>query len=151
MQLHTKLLADVAARWPPGDEETADVTAFGSPPAGVADRGLLVSLLLHAADLCTPAMAVAPSRVASQRLSLEFEAQADAELALGLPVSVLRAPDGEAKARMELSFLRFLVLPLYTLLADILPTLEFVLAPLRANTEAWERARLLDDGANRAA
>jgi hypothetical protein len=71
------------------------------------DRQLLVSYLLHTADLCNPLLPPALSRRIAATLSQEFEAQAAAESAAGVPVSVMLAADDAAKAKMEIGFLDY--------------------------------------------
>lgn len=72
-------------------------------------------------------------------LSAEFHAQAEREAAAGLPVTVALARTPAAKARMELSFLRFVVAPLYIQLAELAPQLAETLLLLDANSALPER------------
>ena len=68
-------------------------------------RTMLVSYLLHCADLCTPLLPHARSKSVAAALATEFEAQAACERAAGLPVTVMLAADAAAKARQEISFI----------------------------------------------
>ena len=99
--------------------------------------GRIIPRRLHCADLCNPLYPPSVSRRNAEALSAEFEEQAAAEKALGLPVSVMQAPDRAAKARMELSFINFVVRPLFKTLADSVPRLAFLLARIDANVAAW--------------
>lgn len=65
------------------------------------DRQLLVSFLLHCADLSNPLSDFDSSRKVSDRVSTEFNNQAELERKKGLPVTVMEATDGAAKAKME--------------------------------------------------
>jgi hypothetical protein len=65
------------------------------------DRCLLISLLLHAADLCTPLFPPPVSRRISDELSVEFARQAELERAQGLPVTVMIAHDDVGKAKVR--------------------------------------------------
>lgn len=106
-------------------------------PRCVQERTLLAAFLLHCADLTN---VVAPPPLSARRaslLSLEFEAQADAERAAGLPVTVLLAPDDLAKARMETSFILYVCRPLFEQLVAISPPLAFLLDAMDANVAAW--------------
>ncbi len=62
---------------------------------------LLVSFLLHCADLCNPLLPPALSMRIANTLGREFDAQAEAERAAGLPVTVMLAHDMGSKAKME--------------------------------------------------
>lgn len=160
MAQHARLLADAAACWPlpvleppsaclplslTPSSVVARVSAVAaacatatSPPRSLDERALLISLLLHSADLSSPLMPVPSSRRVTGLLDLEYAAQAEVEAALGLPASVPVAFDSVAKAQMELSFLRFVVLPLYCCLAELLPQLAPLLASIADNVAAWE-------------
>jgi hypothetical protein len=62
---------------------------------------LLVSFLLHCADLCNPLLPPALSMRIANTLGREFDSQAEAERAAGLPVTVMLAHDTGSKAKME--------------------------------------------------
>jgi hypothetical protein len=67
----------------------------------VEDRQLLICFILHCADLCNPLLPPALSVRIANALGREFDAQADAERAAGLPVTVMLAADAGSKAKME--------------------------------------------------
>jgi hypothetical protein len=118
---HKDLLARVAARVAVATADAAAAAAAaradadaGAPPAPRAsvhargfsrdepeDRQLLVSFLLHSADLCNPLLPPPLSRRIAATLSAEFEAQARAESGAGVAVTVMLASDDVAKAKME--------------------------------------------------
>jgi cAMP-specific phosphodiesterase 4 len=126
MSAHKTLLASVSARaaaaaaaaaTPAGGDASA-----GSPPKAAAqqqqpgasagfdphstdDRLLLISFLLHSADLCNPLLPPAMSRRIAADLNREFSAQADMERAAGMPVTVMLATDEVAKAKLEVGFI----------------------------------------------
>ena len=129
MAAHKELLARVTAATAaePADEATVPE----------ATRITLVSFVLHCADLCCPLLPPAMSRRIADDLSREFAAQADAERAACLPVTVMEAADELQKARMELGFLDFVVRPLFAKLVDVEPTLRDCLARIDANRRMW--------------
>jgi hypothetical protein len=154
MSVHKALLARVAARV----AESADpAAAERAVSGGVADesapqhhdgggfaaktaedRQLLVSFLLHTADLCNPLLPPPLSRRLATDLGREFAAQADAERAAGLPVTVMLASDDAARARLEMGFIEFCVRPLYVTLAALAPRLGArCLLRIDANRAAW--------------
>lgn len=65
------------------------------------DRQLLVSFLLHCADLSNPLSSFDSSKKVSDRVSVEFNTQAELERKKGLPVTVMESTDGASKAKME--------------------------------------------------
>ena len=167
MSVHRKLLADTQELCDAAEAEAgaaaaaaADApqspsfaaAAASTPPPAVAPqpfrggddvpperRTLAVSFLLHCADLCCPLMDVRASQRVAASLSLEFASQAAAEARLGLPITVVVAENAAAKAKLELSFLRFVVSPLFACLARAVPRLHGLLGRVHANTDAWQR------------
>lgn len=73
------------------------------------DRQLLVTLLMHSADLCNPTLEPEMSRRLAECVSREFEAQAQLERAAGQQVSVMLAATPHSKAAQEISFAKFVV------------------------------------------
>lgn len=65
------------------------------------DRQLLVTLLVHSADLCNPTLEPPLSRRLAESVSAEFEAQAAVERASGQPVTVMLAGTPHLKAAQE--------------------------------------------------
>ena len=111
------------------------------------------------ADLHTPLLAPALSRRVAASLHSEFEAQAHAEIAAGIAVSVMLAHDMTARARNELGFIVAIVRPLCACgtrdaaerdgradalsaavhkLSLIAPPLAPLLLRIDANARAWE-------------
>jgi len=159
MSLHGELLARVTARVasqreaaaadaqpPDASRPRRSSTTPGAAlaPAGgfrrdsVEDRRLLVSFLLHCADLCNPLLPFALSRRIAGELEAEFAKQAALERAAGLQVSVMLSTDTASKARNELGFIKAVVTPLYRTLADVSPPLRACLALIDANCAQWE-------------
>ena len=71
------------------------------------DRALLVSFVLHCADLSCPLFPPAMSRRIADELSREFASQAERERAENLPVTVMVAADEVGKAKMEVGFIDY--------------------------------------------
>jgi hypothetical protein len=162
MSVHKALLARVAARVGEsadaaaaeraaggggsggGGGNAADAVAVPHPNGGgfaartADDRQLLVCFLLHNADLCNPLLPPPLSRRLATDLGREFNAQADAERAAGLPVTVMLAADDGARAKLEVGFIEFCVRPLYVTLAALAPKLGArCLTRIDANRAAW--------------
>lgn len=99
MSSHKGLVAVVSAR-----VEAADATLSGDvgfDKASLEDRQLLVSFLLHCADLNNPLSPPEQSLRVASLVSAEFNRQAELERAADLQVSVMTAHDSVTKAKME--------------------------------------------------
>jgi hypothetical protein len=121
-----------------GAAHAAGAGAAGFRRESVDDRRLLVCYLLHCADLCNPLLPFPLSRRIANTLETEFAAQAALERAQELPVSVMLAQTDVAKARNEVGFIKAVVKPLYTTLADVAPPLRACLARMDATCAQWE-------------
>lgn len=91
------------------------------------ERVLTVQILVHCADLHTPTLEPKISRRIAESLGREFERQAELEKAAGLKVTVMLAGTAQAKAGMEISFIQFVVRPLWATLARLFPDLRLFL------------------------
>ena len=130
MSTHKELLARVTAVMAAGEAADEAVPE--------ATRITLVSFVLHCSDLCNPLLPPSLSRRIAYDLGREFAAQADAERAARLPVTVMEAADEVQKSKMELGFLDFVVRPLFAKLVDMEPTLSECLTRIDANRSMWQ-------------
>jgi hypothetical protein len=103
MSVHKDLLAKVVLR--ATRETVRRAGAGGFSRASIDDRGLLVSFLLHCADLCNPVLPPALSYRIAMELGKEFSRQAELEHAAGLPITVMLADTAVGKAKLELGFI----------------------------------------------
>lgn len=112
MSTHKTLLAGVEARLATpadatgvrvsGEDEDGGAMHAGSFSRDSAeDRQLLVSFLLHCADLCNPLLPPALSQRIADDLGREFSAQATLERRAGLPVTVMLADGDASKAKVR--------------------------------------------------
>lgn len=104
------------------------------------ERGELVAVLVHTADLSGQAYPLPVARNWNNRILGEFRAQAAKERERGLPVApVMASLDTPlACARLQLSFVSNIVQPLWHRLADLLPGLEAPLGHLQAVRDMYE-------------
>lgn len=135
MKHHTRLLADLAV--------VCSVDDFASVADG---RQLLLTMIIHGSDLGNLA---APREVALKwvdRVCEEFTDQARKSVALGLfvPPHIINLEEEVMRCRLQMNFLDYLVLPLWSTITSILPDARSWLDHLRANREYFgERAALL--------
>ena len=154
MSVHKDLLVRVAAKVKAVQEEAAaaeeastdggqDVSFcsvasdFCFPTGSTDDRALLVAFLLHCADLHNPLLPPTMSQRIAGELSREFAAQAAQEQAASLPVTVMLGTTELQRAQMEISFIDFVVQPLYATLLTIVPLLADVAERIETNRECW--------------
>eukprot|EP00004_Rigifila_ramosa_P003116 TRINITY_DN1326_c0_g1_i5.p1 TRINITY_DN1326_c0_g1~~TRINITY_DN1326_c0_g1_i5.p1 ORF type:complete len:1469 (-),score=315.52 TRINITY_DN1326_c0_g1_i5:74-4432(-) len=104
------------------------------------DRHMLVSLLLHSADLSNPVRPPAISRVWVYRLKDEFAQQVQKEKESGLPVTSFMdvGNDELLIAKNEIGFIDFVCRPLWTSLVNFLPELEHRIATMNENKAYWQ-------------
>jgi hypothetical protein len=104
------------------------------------DRNELVATLVHTADLSGQAYPTALSRNWTARILGEFRSQAAKERALGLPVAPFMASLDTpiACARLQLSFVSNIVLPLWQRVADLLPGMAEPVSNLNASRLMFE-------------
>ncbi len=112
MAQHKELLASVTAKVEAthGTEGTRRLSLDGDgrarrfPSATDDDRALFVSFLLHCADLHNPLLPPPLSQRVAGELAREFAAQADAEVAQKLPVTVMLGHTELARMQLEVGF-----------------------------------------------
>ena len=107
------------------------------PTGSTDDRALLVAFLLHCADLHNPLLPPKLSQRIAGELAREFAAQAEKELAAALPVTVMLASSELQRAQLEVSFLDYVVAPLFATLCDVCPLLRPLIARIEDNRECW--------------
>ena len=112
--------------------------------------GALTSHLVHTADLSGTASPLHIARQWAARILNEFTVQANAEVARGYPqtphmicLQTLAGEGGEGSsalmaARMQVTFVRAIVLPLYIALSRVVPELDEPLANIRAAREHFD-------------
>jgi len=99
----------------------------------------LCCVLLHAADVSNPGK---PAHLAKHWAVLvvkEFFNQGAQEKLLGLPISPNCDPKATAMENVQIGFIRFIVLPFFTQLAEFLPQVGVQCVPqLHANLAYWQ-------------
>lgn len=112
-----------------------------------SDRRLMTSTLLHAADLSTPLMPFDMSVRLARALYTEFKAQRDLEEQKQLPLTAMVATDDADMSKKEIGFLKFVVRPLFVVVSDLCPELEYTVGRIDDNLKVWEGLSMLDSTA----
>lgn len=135
MKHHTKLLSELAL--------VGSVSEFENVPEG---RQLMLNMIIHGSDLASVGR---PLRVALkwvERVCAEFTQQAarSAELGINVPPHLLNLQDEGTRCRLQMSFIDYLVAPLWTTISALVPAASETLDNLRANRLYFgEQAALL--------
>ena len=112
----------------------------GFSPQQNADQQLLISVLLHAADLSNPTREWETSKMWASLVSIEFNAQVEAEKEMKLPFLPFMSTDtDESKAKQESSFIEFIIEPMWKDVVEFLPQLNFCLENVATNKANWKQ------------
>ncbi|KAG7383556.1 Calcium/calmodulin-dependent 3',5'-cyclic nucleotide phosphodiesterase 1B [Phytophthora boehmeriae] len=110
----------------------------------VGDKKLLLKMILHTCDVSNPAKDREIMLRWTDRVVEEFFIQGEMEKQLSLPVSPFMDRDTIVLKKMQVGFADFIVAPLFSVWAQILPNINAVAyRNLLANREFW--ASLSDD------
>eukprot|EP00890_Picochlorum_soloecismus_P003868 jgi/Picsp_1/4482/NSC_06703-R1_3 5 -cyclic nucleotide phosphodiesterase family protein len=102
------------------------------------DRLLLLSMILHAADISNP---VRPINIASKWANMvtrEFFAQGDLEKSKGYPVSPMCDRQGTFLPETQVKFIEFIVAPYYNLMEKIFPEFACLTQRIEQNKQYWK-------------
>ena len=113
------------------------------------DRALLVDSMIHLADLSNP---VVPFRISEKWADLivaEYYDQHLAEKKLGLPSQpfMTKHPDDRgAKAQLEVNFIDFVVMPIWTVMSEFFVGLKGRVSELKVNRQLWVDMKAEEEG-----
>ena len=107
------------------------------------DRQLVINLVVHSSDLSAQVMDFSIASLWEARVTAEFIAQNEMEQSLGVPVTPLMVGLSDHQKRFEkhLSFLHYVMLPLWDVVSDVLPPMQQCLDSLNNNKDKY-RLRL---------
>jgi hypothetical protein len=115
--------------------KAAQAADFG---AQRGDGGVLLSLILKAADTGFAAKSTSVYSFWVNRMLKELAALADLEAKASLPVTGIAAnASSERKSALQLNHLNFIVLPAYACLSDLVPRMRVTGEFIRANKNFW--------------
>ena len=105
------------------------------------DRQLVLNLVVHSSDLSAQVMDFAIASQWEARVTAEFIAQNAMETSLGVPVTPLMIGLHDHTRRFEkhISFLHFVMQPLWDVVADVMPPMQQCLDSLNANKDRYKQ------------
>lgn len=101
-------------------------------------KGEIFDYLIHCADLAHNTKEFHINRKWTKLLMDEFFAQGDAEKAQNLPVSFLCDRDTTNVNKSQVSFNSGIIIPTFTVLANMFEGLNFIVASAKDNLEKWK-------------
>jgi hypothetical protein len=113
-------------------------------PNNAEQRRFLLSVFVHAADLGNPVLPTAQCQAWAFRVVSEFHRQYEREKAEGLPFApfmACRPQDTREVAKLQISFINYVVAPMWTAMASVLPQLRPRIDQLQENLEHWQTLR----------
>jgi hypothetical protein len=102
-----------------------------------AARDVIMSTLLHSADISNPCKDWPSSHRWSSLILEEFLSQGDMEKSWQLPVSPNRDRDTTNHAQLNLNFIDFIVSPIFVALRQLVPGVELCCQRLISNRHQW--------------
>lgn len=93
---------------------------------------------LHLADVSNPAKPIEIAVRSTELVMQEFFAQGDLEKHLGIPISLLCDRENSNILESQVGFIKYVVLPLFELWAELMPEFKETLTYLNQNLEFWE-------------
>ena len=113
----------------------------GSAPGARANRRFFIDMFVHAADVSNSCKPWNASRSWSLLIQDEFYQQGDRERDEGMPVAAMFDRNKNSFAVGQLNFSEHLVMPLFSVLADIFPPVETLCKNALSNMEEWAKIR----------
>ena len=125
---------------------------FKSPeevdPDNAEQRKFLLSMFVHAADLGNAVLPTKQCEAWAKRVVSEFHRQSEREKAEGLPFApfmACRPEDTREVAKLQISFINYVVAPMWGAMAAVIPKLKSRVVQLQDNLEHWQRCRDLPE------
>jgi hypothetical protein len=98
----------------------------------------LINYIVHSADISNPAKNFDIYSNWTNLVVMEFFNQGDLEKKQNLPVSFLCDRDVSDVPRSQIGFIKGIVLPLFNIIVEIIPDLQFYVTKLTTNLEIWK-------------
>lgn len=98
----------------------------------------LMCWILHTADISNPAKPLEMATFWADRCLEEFFEQGDREKKLKLAISPMCNRETTSTPQTQIGFIKFIVLPTYKLMAEMLPAVDMCVSILDSNLKYWE-------------
>lgn len=99
----------------------------------------ILNYMIHLADISNPAKTRPLAIYWAERALAEFFLQGDLERSLNLPISPLCDQENTNLATSQRDFIRYVILPSYEVLGNIIPgVVNEILPMIKNNLEYWE-------------
>mmetsp|Transcript_150637 Transcript_150637/g.419914 ORF Transcript_150637/g.419914 Transcript_150637/m.419914 type:complete len:519 (+) Transcript_150637:179-1735(+) len=140
MAKHAKTVQDLKIFVEEYSESVAASEGDEQKHEALEQKLLLLDTVLHASDISNPAKPWPIMLKWTKRVLEEFWAQGDEEKRLGLPLSPLcdRETEQRAVPKGQIGFVNFVILPLFTPLAQLIPQAQEAVDHLSKNKAFWE-------------
>lgn len=102
------------------------------------DRLLLLSMILHAADISNPVRPITIASKWANMVTQEFFAQGDLEKSKGYPVSPMCDRQATLLPETQVKFIDFIVAPFYNLMERIFPEFACLAERIDQNKHYWK-------------
>jgi len=113
-------------------------------PKDLCLRIEILTFIIHLADISNPSKEKKMATVWTDRILDEWFRQGDLEESMGLPFSPLCDRQTTHRAKSQIGFINFVVLPSYELLGRLIPRVETEVVPiLHENIKFWEEQNKL--------
>ena len=117
------------------NDEQIESSCFGQSQE---DRLLLLSMILHAADISNPVRPITIASKWADMVTQEFFAQGDLEKSKGYPVSPMCDRQGTLLPETQVKFIEFIVAPYYNLIERIFPEFSCLTQRIDQNKQYWK-------------
>uniref|UniRef100_A0A6U9XTQ9 Phosphodiesterase n=1 Tax=Pseudo-nitzschia australis TaxID=44445 RepID=A0A6U9XTQ9_9STRA len=121
------------------ESEGENATESFEVPTDLCFMSEMLSYTLHAADMSNPSRDTEIAVKWTDRLLEELFHQGDMEAEMGLPFSPLCDRNSTRRAKSQIDFIKFIVLPTFKLLAQWIPPITTEVIPkIHKNLEFWQ-------------
>ncbi|KAL1916756.1 uncharacterized protein VTP21DRAFT_5460 [Calcarisporiella thermophila] len=135
------LATDMALHWDYISKLKDQINRFkaeGEPADMEQERLLICGALIKCADISNCARPFHVAQWWSKRLLEEFTSQGDLEREIELPVLPMFDREKVTLADSQIGFISGIALPLYEVVQDLIPELEYCVDYMQANKKIWE-------------
>eukprot|EP00536_Pseudo-nitzschia_multiseries_P003694 jgi/Psemu1/302109/fgenesh1_kg.58_\ len=120
-------------------KEGENATHYSDLPMDLCFMSEILSFALHAADISNPTRVTPIAIKWTDRFLKENFRQGDMEEKMGLPFTPLCDRNSTNRAKSQISFIKFIILPTYKLLGQLIPRVSTEILPIvDSNLKYWQ-------------